>query len=392
MPLTSDYAKSDGLGSDILLPAAKEKSTTGPFRPSRVSAAQALEQVIGPISDEHPSMISKTRLGLASVALHSQSRSCHWSQGLDRRRRRFTACSIPLKACPTGPGPKPIPIPFSIPRAISMALPTKGALPSPELLSSWIRPARRLYFTASSGAMGNVPRTGLIRDAEGNLYGTTFWGGAYNQGTVFKLSETGRETVLHSFNKKDGEWPAAGLVMDEVGNLYGTTEYRNGYAGEVFKLDKTGREIVLYTFCARQNCADGAAPEASLIRDKEGNPYGTTLGGGNAPNCFDCGVVFRLDAKRKETVLHAFTGQPDRQWPVAGLVHHAAGNLYGTTPVGGTACTEANYYGCGVVFKLDKAGRETFLHRFRGTGGDGASPSAGLVLDSSGNLYGTTHA
>jgi uncharacterized repeat protein (TIGR03803 family) len=84
--------------------------------------------------------------------------------------------------------------------------------------------------------------------------------------------------VLRSFNKKNGEWPAAGLVMGELGNLYGTTEYRNGYAGEVFRLDKTGRKIVLYTFCARQNCADGAAPEARLFRDKEANLYGTALG------------------------------------------------------------------------------------------------------------------
>jgi uncharacterized repeat protein (TIGR03803 family) len=236
---------------------------------------------------------------------------------------------------------------------------------------------------------GRNPTAGLIRDANGNSYGTTFMGGAYDQGTVFKLTKTGREIVLHSFNKTNGEWPAAGLIMDEAGNLYGTTEYRNGSGGEVFKLDKTGKETVLYTFYPQHNWAGGAVPEAPLIRDAEGNLYSTTLAGGDASGCPECGVVFKLDKKGKETVLHSFTGPPDGERPVAGLVRDAAGNLYGTTTAGGTSCSES-YNGCGVVFKVDKAGRETVLYRFTGTGGDGASPYAGLVLDSAGNLYGTT--
>ena len=239
------------------------------------------------------------------------------------------------------------------------------------------------------GGYGQNPTAGLIRDAKGNLYGTTFWGGAYNQGIVFKLTENGREIVLHSFNKLDGQWIAASLVTDEAGNFYGTAEYRNGYAGEVFKVNDKGKETVLYTFCARQNCADGALPEASLIRDAEGNLYGTTLGGGGSPICSECGVVFRLDAKGKETVLHSFTAQPDGKYPVAGLVRDAAGTLYGTTLLGGTTCTPYGG-GCGVVFKIDKLGKETVLYRFTGIGGDGANPDGGLVLDNAGNLYGTT--
>jgi uncharacterized repeat protein (TIGR03803 family) len=232
-------------------------------------------------------------------------------------------------------------------------------------------------FTGPDGAF---PLADLVRDKEGNLYGTTSGGGASNFGAVFKLDRTGTETVLHSFTGPDGAYPAAGLVRDEGGNLYGTTP--NGGAsdqGTVFKLDTTGTETVLHSFTG----PDGANPNfAGLVRDKEGNLYGTTLYGGDLLNCLGlgCGVVFKVDTTGTETVLHSFIG-PDGRGPAAGLVLDKEGNLYGTTFAGGTSNQ-------GTVFKLDTKGTETVLHSFTGT--DGGDPEATLVLDKAGNLYGTT--
>jgi uncharacterized repeat protein (TIGR03803 family) len=230
----------------------------------------------------------------------------------------------------------------------------------------------------------------VIRDSVGNLYGTTGGGGTFGFGTVFKLDTSGKETVLYSFTGgADGEFPEAGLVRDVAGNLYSTTIFGgtsgncNGGCGTVFKLDTTGKETVLYSF----RNGDGAYPN-SVIRDSAGNLYGTTYGGGPPSFCFGsgCGVVFKVDTTGKETVLYTFTGGADGANPYAGLVRDAKGNLYGTTSYGGdmAACKG----GCGVVFKLDKTGKETVLHRFMGA--DGASPYAGLVRDAKGNIYGTT--
>jgi uncharacterized repeat protein (TIGR03803 family) len=249
----------------------------------------------------------------------------------------------------------------------------------------------------TGGADGSFPPAGLVRDAAGNLYGTTEAGGTHGAGTVFKLGTTGKETVLHSFTGgADGRDPKAGLVRDNGGNLYGTTYTAGDLAcgggfgcGVVFKLDATGRETVLYSFTGG---ADGTASAAGLLRDAAGNLYGTTYAGGDL-GCTPvgggsgCGVVFKLDTTGTETVLHRFTGGADGADPEAGLVRDSAGNLYGTTLAGGNlAC------GCGVVFKLDTTGKETILHRFTG-GADGRNPGlAGLVRDSAGNLYGTTSA
>jgi uncharacterized repeat protein (TIGR03803 family) len=156
----------------------------------------------------------------------------------------------------------------------------------------------------------------------------------------------------------------------------------------VFKLDTTGKQTVLYSFCSEKNCTDGAAPSASLVRDAAGNLYGTTYsGGGNLGN--NGGVVFKLDANGKETVLYNFcsvTNCTDGANSLAGLVRDAAGNLYGTTARGGVSgCSGTS---CGVVFKVDTTGKETVLHTFTG-GADGGVPDAGLS-DAAGNLYGTT--
>jgi uncharacterized repeat protein (TIGR03803 family) len=181
-------------------------------------------------------------------------------------------------------------------------------------------------------------------------------------GTVFKLDKTGKETVLHAFTGgADGNAPWAGVIRDSAGNVYGTTLYcgdvtchAGGYdgCGVVFKLSKSGEETILHTFEGGMN--DGASPLAALVRDSSGNLYGTTDSGGGlscpAGNP-GCGVVFKIDAANTFTVLHAFTGGNDGLGPVGGVILDSGGNLYGTAGEGGgTGCNGG--LGCGVVFKI----------------------------------------
>jgi uncharacterized repeat protein (TIGR03803 family) len=230
------------------------------------------------------------------------------------------------------------------------------------------------------GSDGANPFSALTRDSAGNLYGTASGGGASGFGVVFKLDTTGKQTVLHSFagGSGDGQYPFAGVIRDAAGNLYGTTQ--NGGAsnfGTVFKLDATGSLTLLYSFSGG---ADGGFPYyGRLVRDKGGNLYGTTFAGG----AFKFGTVFKLDTTGKETVLYSFAGPPgDGQFPYAGLVPDAAGNLYGTTNLGGA-------FGTGTLFKVDKTGVETVL-RHLAYASDGGYPYAGMIRDSGGNLYGVT--
>jgi uncharacterized repeat protein (TIGR03803 family) len=202
-------------------------------------------------------------------------------------------------------------------------------------------------------------------------------------GTVFKLDTKGHRTILHRFTelRRDGEFPRAGLFRDASGNLYSTTTSGgSGGSGIVFKLDTAGNETVLHAF----EGPDGAVPFSGLIQDGTGNFYGATTSGG------DFGTVYKLDPQGNETVLYTFTGGDDGSAPFGNLVMDTAGNLYGTTYAGGknTACFDGE--GCGVAFKLDPSGQETVLHSFTG-GADGFGPEAGLVMDATGNLYGTTN-
>jgi uncharacterized repeat protein (TIGR03803 family) len=244
----------------------------------------------------------------------------------------------------------------------------------------------------TGGADGGAPQAGLIRDSLGNLYGTTYSGGKSGDGVVFKLTGN-REKVLHSFSGTDGSHPTAGLVRDKAGNLYGTTFYGGSApcgCGTVFKLDPAGTETVLYSFTGG---ADGKFPSGKLLLDAAGNLYGTTSEGGivNCDNLTDgCGVVFKVAPTGTETLLYNFNGGSDGAEPHAGLIRDSAGNFYGTGfSAGDLSRNCALNHGCGVVFGLSKTGAESALYTFT-NGTDGANPAGGLVRDSAGNLYGTT--
>lgn len=252
-----------------------------------------------------------------------------------------------------------------------------------------------LLYSFSGGNDGASPIGGLIMDGSGNLYGTTAEGGLGKYGTVFKLEPTGSgsyaESVLYSFTGgSDGGSPVGGLIMDSSGNLYGATLTGGGdNVGVVFKLVPNGSggytESVLHTFTGS---ADGADPVGHLLMDSGGNLYGATeFGGGN-----NTGTVFKLTPSGggyAESVLYSFAGGGDAANPAAGLIMDSTGNLYGTTAYGGNSSAGYSY---GAVFELASNGggyTESVLYRFT-DGSDGANPFAGLIMDSSGNLYGTT--
>jgi uncharacterized repeat protein (TIGR03803 family) len=234
-------------------------------------------------------------------------------------------------------------------------------------------------YSFTGGADGSGPYAGLIEDKSGNLYGTTLFGGANSYGTVFKVTPSGTETVLYSFdstvNGVDGFEPYAGVIEDKSGNLYGTTYLGGAHdGGTVFELAPNGTEKVLYSFTGG---ADGLSPFAGLIR-KKGKLYGTTVEGGAHGD----GTVFEVTPGGKEKVLHSFTGGADGAYPEAGVIMDKTGNLYGTTPSGGAG-------GLGTVFEVAPDGTETVLHSFTGSP-DGKGPGAGLIMDKKGQLYGTT--
>jgi len=257
---------------------------------------------------------------------------------------------------------------------------------------------------------GSSPERSLIMDSGGNLYGTTFIGGAFSSGTVFELKPTDgagwNESVLWDFgNGTDGAGPVAGLSMDKSGNLYGTTAVGGtDKMGTVFELTPSGagwNESVLWDF---GNGTDGAGAFAGLIMDGSGNLYGTTREGGVS----GAGTVFELTAPTgggswTESILWNFNpgsrGKKDGFAPEGDLVMDAGGNLYGTTSSGGTYFQDPSdhpsFVAPGIVFKLappSTAGgswTESILRNF-GKPKDGYNPHAGLILDKSGNLYGTT--
>ena len=236
-----------------------------------------------------------------------------------------------------------------------------------------------VLYTFSGGSDGAQPEGAVILDRKGNLYSTTDGGGANRVGTVFRLTPDGKEKVLHSFaDGSDGASPVAGPTMDKAGNLYGTTNYGGGgnlcegfgtACGTIYKIAADGTETILYAFTGG---IDGANPVGGLLMDKAGNLYGTTEFGGFGSGCggAGCGTVFKLTPGGTFSVLYTFAGGSDGGQPVASLVGDREGNLYGTTLFWGD--------GYGVVFKLAPDGTQTVLHSFS-NGNDGAYPWGALL-------------
>jgi uncharacterized repeat protein (TIGR03803 family) len=233
---------------------------------------------------------------------------------------------------------------------------------------------------------GANPKGNLLRDSTGNLYGIASGTDVDAPPSVaFRLAKNGKYTVLYTF--APGSWwgdnGAPGLVSDSAGNLYGATPYGGADgAGAVFKLDTAGTYTALYSFTGG---ADGGNPVAGVIRDSAGNLFGTAYGGGANGG----GVAFKLETDGTYTVLYNFCSNSlycgDGYSPDAGLVRDAAGNLYGTAPLGGQ-----DGGGYGVAFKLTAADNYKVLYSFSlADGANGGNPTGGVILDSAGNLYGT---
>jgi uncharacterized repeat protein (TIGR03803 family) len=229
---------------------------------------------------------------------------------------------------------------------------------------------------------GSGPVAGLALSVDGNFYGTTYAGGAKSKGTVFKITPTGKVTILHSFRGTDGAQSWAGLIQATDGSFYGTT-YAGGAhkLGTVFKITPTGTLATLYSFCSLSNCADGSRPIGRLIQATDGNFYGTASAGGTSSNCGrdHCGTVFRITRAGKLTTLHSFDLLDDGAQPWAGLIQALDGNFYGTTSGGGSL-------GAGTVFTITAAGSVSVLYNFGGTD----QPAVGFVQGTDRKFYGAT--
>jgi len=248
----------------------------------------------------------------------------------------------------------------------------------------------QILYSFSSACGGGLPEGRLYMDGAGNLYGTTEIGGANCSGTVFKLTPGQGgwiEKDIHTFTgSTDGANPVGGLIADGAGNLYGTTDGGGtGLYGVVYELSPSGSfwaETVLYSF---QKENDGNAPTGELVRDAAGNLYGLT---GNADGSYDKSTAFELSPSPSgwiETIIHRFSqSTPAGYNPHSGLVADSAGNLYGANYYGGA-------YDAGTVFKLSPNGsggwNDTVLITFNGT--NGANPLGNLILDATGNIYGS---
>jgi len=266
-----------------------------------------------------------------------------------------------------------------------------------------------LHTFNREGAEGIYPYGNLIFDAKGNLYGTTAFGGTYGYGTVFELmpTESGgwKEKILHVFQGSDGYFPYGGLTFDSEGNLYGTTVFGAaptcdaGFGcGVVFELSPGAKGKWTESVVAAFDGDNGANPYANLTLDASGNLYGTTAQGGDL-SCNDgagCGIAFKLIPKGNgswaEKVLHVFKENRKGSSPQGTFALDASGNLYNTAYQGGELTCYYDEYGCGIVFELEKSGTRTtekIIYAFDYDGHDGSGPTAGIIFDASGNMYGT---
>jgi uncharacterized repeat protein (TIGR03803 family) len=245
-----------------------------------------------------------------------------------------------------------------------------------------------LYSTLyefTGGKDGAHPFAPLIQGLDGELYGTTYGGGASAEGTVFKISTNGQLTTLHSFSGgDDGAYPYSSLVQVEGGSLYGTASAGGGGYGTIFRLTTNGTFTALYEF---SDTNDGAYPYAGMILADDGNLYGTTVAGGGSSSATGYGTVFQFTLGGTLTTLYRFSGG-DGAYPYGRLAQGANGNLFGITS--GTAFgSGVAALSFGTVFEITYGGTFTALYSFAG-GSDGANPYAGLFQGSDGNLYGTT--
>lgn len=249
------------------------------------------------------------------------------------------------------------------------------------------------FFNKGTGSLGGGE---LAEGPGGAVFGTTPAGGTGTAcfqsrqlgcGTIFRW-KSGQYKPLYSFlGYPDGAFPQGGVVRDLAGNLYGVTTGGGPYDPHIGfgTVFKLDSTGKETILYPFTGGTDGSAPYAGLVLDQAGNLYGTTLGGG----AFQKGTIFKLDTAGHETPLHSFTGGADGNEPYGRLLLDESGNLYGTTVNGGDLSCEVGL-GCGVIFKIDPSGNYTVLHAFGGT--DGSNPYFGLVRDAHGNLYGTAQA
>jgi uncharacterized repeat protein (TIGR03803 family) len=260
----------------------------------------------------------------------------------------------------------------------------------------------------SSGLTYQGAESGAPYDGVSPLYGETQHGGRADQGVVYSLQPAPgqrfwQEGVLHSFctetedcDLSDGSLPGGGLQVDRDGNLFGASAGGGeNFSGTIFKLssrkDGTWKEQILYSFCPI-GCSDGQSP-TGIVRDAAGNLYGTTVGmGANGKG----GTLFRLAADGSFTVLHNFCDEPDCKdghQPGAPPLLDSAGNLYGTTVIGGGNDNQEGQLGGGAVFQLSGAGEFTVPHAFcaKANCSDGQAPFSGLSMGPHGHLFGTTN-
>jgi uncharacterized repeat protein (TIGR03803 family) len=250
-------------------------------------------------------------------------------------------------------------------------------------------------FCSESGcADGFDPAAVLVQGIDGAFYGTTYGGGTIDEGTVFKITPSGKLTTLYSFCSQngcdDGENPNAGLVQATNGDFYGTTEAGGNGWGTIFKITQSGTLTTVHSFCAQSMCADGGRPVAGLVQGIDGDLYGTTgYGGANYACPNGCGWVFKITPSGTLTTLHSFAGYPTEGYtPCTALVQGIDGDFYGTTLGGASGAPK----GAGTVFKITPSGTLTTLYSFCSQifCPDGAEPLGGLVQGTDGSFYGTT--